>query len=331
MIKILVIEDDYDFNATLCDILRFEGYEVFSGHNGLEGITLAFEIIPDLILCDIGLPKMDGNEVFQVMQGAERTALIPFIFLTANKEPHEIRAGMEQGVDDYLTKPVTEKNLLDAVRIRLKKYEKIKTFQDNKLLTLLNNPLNGLMIILDNKIIFSNKEAAYILGYDDKELLHTEFDSLIQEDCVAEAKETIALCLKNETKHSKTSMTFLTKNKSEKQVEISFSRFSYKAKETVILYMVAYKHSADNEAEAENDEEIKEEKGNKSENWNFSERQLDVLKCIVDGLTNTEMAAKLFVSQKTIDQHKGNLLRMTKSKNDADLVRKAIKRGIVKI
>jgi len=123
---ILLIEDDPDILKNLEILLLQENYRVISSVNGLDGVTLAKENIPDLIICDILMPKMNGYEVLQALSLDPSTDTIPFLFLTAKTEIKDFRKGMGLGADDYLIKPYDIDDLLNAISIRLNKYYKIK-------------------------------------------------------------------------------------------------------------------------------------------------------------------------------------------------------------
>ena len=124
MSKILIIEDDVDLCQTTSDFLEKEGYSSLQSHDGLNGIKIAMEEMPDLILCDIALPQLDGYQVYKTLQQDSSTEPIPFIFLTAKTEKEDIRAGMNLGADDYITKPFDFDELLTAIQTRLAKYQK---------------------------------------------------------------------------------------------------------------------------------------------------------------------------------------------------------------
>lgn len=126
MKKILVIEDEYSVRTSIRDLLKEKEYQVFSAEDGKEGISLAKEIHPDLIVCDIMMPQMDGYSVIRELSNINDTALIPFIFLTAKADMNDLRAGMELGADDYIVKPFKAVQLLKAIETRLNKSEKIK-------------------------------------------------------------------------------------------------------------------------------------------------------------------------------------------------------------
>jgi len=123
---LLVIEDDYSVRTSLVDILESAEYKVYSVADGKAGIDLAREMIPDLILCDIMMPGKDGYEVFEELKENDKTNLIPFIFLTAKADLKDITTGLGMGADDYIVKPFRAKDLLNRIKTRIEKYEKIK-------------------------------------------------------------------------------------------------------------------------------------------------------------------------------------------------------------
>ncbi|TLP81726.1 response regulator [Maribacter sp. ACAM166] len=121
MKKILLIEDNKDVRENTADILEFSNYTVATAENGKIGIEKGKQFHPDVILCDIMMPVMDGYEVLDALSKDATTAGIPFIFLTARTDRSDFRKGMNLGADDYLTKPFEELELLDAIESRLKK------------------------------------------------------------------------------------------------------------------------------------------------------------------------------------------------------------------
>ncbi|MDF5718445.1 MAG: response regulator [Rhizonema sp. NSF051] len=119
--KILVIEDDTITRNLFLEGLEAEGFSSIGAENGTVGIQQAQEHIPDLVICDIGMPDMDGYGVLSVLRQDPVTAIIPFIFLTGSGSMADLRRGMDLGADDYLTKPSTVENLLRAIAARLEK------------------------------------------------------------------------------------------------------------------------------------------------------------------------------------------------------------------
>ena len=121
MKKILVIEDEPAMRSNLRDILELENILPVLAANGQEGIAAARRELPDLILCDVLMPKQDGHEVLAALRADAATARIPFVFLTAKGEHADVRAGMNLGADDYLIKPVKVDDLLEAIAARLER------------------------------------------------------------------------------------------------------------------------------------------------------------------------------------------------------------------
>jgi CRP/FNR family transcriptional regulator, polysaccharide utilization system transcription regulator len=127
MKKILLIEDNPEVRENTAEILELSNFDVITAPNGREGVKLAQEAMPDLIICDIMMPELDGYGVLHILGKNPATASIPFIFLTAKAEKSDFRKGMTLGADDYITKPFDEAELLNAVEIRLKKSEMLKS------------------------------------------------------------------------------------------------------------------------------------------------------------------------------------------------------------
>ena len=119
MTSILLIEDHAPLRRNLYDILVLEGFHVLEACDGPTGLALAKANLPNLILCDIMLPGMDGLEILAALRSHAATRSLPFVFLTAKGDPPDIRAGMNLGADDYLPKPVSSIDLLSAIRARL--------------------------------------------------------------------------------------------------------------------------------------------------------------------------------------------------------------------
>lgn len=126
MRKILIIEDEEIIRETTAEMIRLANYEVITAANGRDGVELARKEIPDLIICDIMMPELDGYGVIYLLSRDPATSGIPFIFLSAKAEKSDVRKGMSLGADDYLTKPFEEMDLLNAIDGRLKRSEILK-------------------------------------------------------------------------------------------------------------------------------------------------------------------------------------------------------------
>jgi len=121
MTKILVIEDEAQTRDIFLECLEAEGFYAIGAENGRVGIQRVQEQLPDLVICDIRMPELDGYGVLTTLRQNPVTAMIPFIFLTAKTTKAELRQGMDLGADDYLTKPSTAEELLGAIAARLEK------------------------------------------------------------------------------------------------------------------------------------------------------------------------------------------------------------------
>jgi two-component system sensor histidine kinase/response regulator len=205
--KILVIEDTQSIREELQDILGFEGMEVIIAKNGQEGIDLAREYSPDLILCDIMMPIKDGFQVFNELQHDAVLKDTPFIFLSAKASPKNVRAGMILGADDYITKPFEIDLLISSIKSRLEKATNRKRTEKEKRETLqynisralpheLRTPLNGIIGLsslmkedpeLSREEILEFAEGIYESGHRlldtiQKFLYHTEVELLLNDE-----------------------------------------------------------------------------------------------------------------------------------------------------
>jgi signal transduction histidine kinase len=156
MKKILIIEDESSLRDEMVDWFTFEGFHVSHAPNGLEGLRLAKEFNPEIILCDIMMPELDGYGVLDRLREDPVCNMIPFIIMSAQSERDQIRTGMEKGADDYITKPFSRVELLNAVFTRLKKAKDVhehaqteaEELRHNLITTMpheFNTPLNGIL------------------------------------------------------------------------------------------------------------------------------------------------------------------------------------------
>jgi CRP-like cAMP-binding protein/CheY-like chemotaxis protein len=169
--KVLIIEDNIDIRENVVEILELASYQVFEAADGKQGVELAQEHKPDLILCDIMMPELDGYGVLYLLSKNPETSNIPFVFLTAKAERLDLRKGMDMGADDYLTKPFDGVELLNAVESRLRKKQTQHNFYSKALdrLNTLIKDTNGLTelkkIINERKIRRLRKnEVVYYEG-----------------------------------------------------------------------------------------------------------------------------------------------------------------------
>lgn len=200
MAKILVIEDDYNIRSNICEILTSEGYNTLQAENGQVGLKIISSQLPDLIICDIMMPGLNGFEVLEETRKYRITAPIPFIFLTAKVEPENLRKGMNLGADDYLFKPFHIQDLLDSVKTRLEKKEvvekELKDLQEQIIAKVpheLRTPLVPILgyaeLIEDEDNIENIKEMASLIKKFGKSL-HSKIEKFLiyQDLLIKEAK-----------------------------------------------------------------------------------------------------------------------------------------------
>lgn len=172
MKKILLIEDDKEVRENTADILEFAQYEVATAENGRTGVEKAMLFKPDLVVCDIMMPELDGYGVLQQLGKNSATSSIPFIFLTAKTNRSDVRTGMNLGADDYLTKPFEEKELLEAIDCRLRKNDFLKKE--------IANNMAGLHTFLEEASHYMDLESLskdYALKrYEQKDIIYWEGD-----------------------------------------------------------------------------------------------------------------------------------------------------------
>lgn len=175
MTKILIIEDNDNIRENVVEILELSGYEVFEANNGKTGVEIALKMKPDIVLCDIMMPELDGYGVLHFLQKNPETQTIPIIFLTAKAERVDIRKGMELGVDDYLTKPFDDLELLRAIEARLKKRESQQLFygQTPENLNSLISKEDGLLKLKEIMLERSTR------SYKKNQYIHYEGDHVI--------------------------------------------------------------------------------------------------------------------------------------------------------
>lgn len=172
MKKILLIEDNQDVCESTQEILEFANFSVITAKNGKEGVDKARRELPDIIICDIMMPSLDGYGVLRILSKDPSTSTIPFIFLTAKADRVDIRKGMNMGADDYISKPFSEMELLDAIESRLEKSENFKNSTVSH--------LNGLHDFMNKargfKGLSASSKNSECRKYERKEIVYREGD-----------------------------------------------------------------------------------------------------------------------------------------------------------
>ncbi|MDQ6904648.1 MAG: response regulator, partial [Bacteroidota bacterium] len=171
MKTILIIEDNADILSNIAEILELAGYKVVTALNGKLGVEAAIENNPDLVICDVMMPLLDGYGVLHILQNNNQLQHAPFIFLSAKNEMTELRKGMDLGADDYVTKPFDATELLNVVETRLKKADLLKSdLPDNGL-----QGLNQLVELYAGTETFKKlSENRKIIIYKKKQIIYSE-------------------------------------------------------------------------------------------------------------------------------------------------------------
>ncbi|WP_242084626.1 response regulator [Aestuariivivens sediminis] len=174
MKTVLLIEDDTSLRENTAELLELSNYNVLKASNGVIGVEMAKKYLPDIIVCDIMMPELDGYGTLDILSKHSPTRLIPFIFLSAKTERHEVRKGMNLGADDYITKPFTEDDIISAIESRLakvsilnelrrgKEERKIMPFHENEIKTL--NDLKNFFDDYGVELHFNRDDVIYHEG-----------------------------------------------------------------------------------------------------------------------------------------------------------------------
>ncbi len=165
--KVLLIDDSRDIRENVAEILTLSDYEVLTSENGKEGVEVAQKILPDIIVCDIAMPLLDGFGVIHLLSRSPETANIPVILLTARTDRDNYRKGMELGADDFITKPFEEAELLRAIEARLKKHNREKdgrTGSADGFMSLMNDPrsLEAFKEAAGEGLVFDFQKREYV-------------------------------------------------------------------------------------------------------------------------------------------------------------------------
>jgi PAS domain S-box-containing protein len=357
MDNILIIEDDLSLRESTADFLREEGFNVLEAGNGSEGVKIAIEQKPALVLCDISMPEMNGYEVLQTLQKHETASVIPFIFFTAKTEKDDIRIGMQLGADDYITKPFDFDELLSAVKIRIDKFKKIKKINLDKFNLVYENSLFGMAILSNGEIVNPNTKFLSMLGYLHEDLAGKSIFSLIPESEKERIAPKFEKCMLGAVKKFKEKCYFLNKAKESILVRFFTVHLNGESNNSECLIIVSKEEIAENIEAVQgilnddvlgsmvnylvtNKQRLSKEQLDELTGLllkkkipvnfqsNLTNRETDVLLLICKGLTNQQISDKLNISIRTVETHRANLLEKTESSNTAELIVFALKNNL---
>lgn len=320
MKKILIIEDDTDLLENTSDFLKEEGYETITASNGAVGVQKALLHIPDLIICDITMPKLDGYQVFKTLQEITSTATIPFIFLTAKVDKEDIRLGMQMGADDYITKPFDFNQLHQAIKTRLEKQDKLLFQNDEKFFTLIDSSFSPSFMYQEQGFVHVNQSLCKRLEYTKDEILNLQITQIVSEEHIILVHEKFQKCLKGIQPSMQFQLNLLTKNKNRHAVDFFGNIVKIRGKVNILGSFNYHIMAGSNVNNTANNIEVI---------MSLSKREYEVLQLICEGYSNNEIAEKLYISNRTVDKHRANLIAKTNSRNTAELVMYAVKNKLI--
>lgn len=318
--KILIIEDDTILRENITDFLSEEGYLVTAAEDGLTGVKMAMSQIPDMILCDITMPGMDGLELFKTIQQLKTTSAIPLIFITAKSEKEDMRVGMQMGADDYITKPFDLNELRQTIKIRLEKHDRFQESYDQKFYALIDNPLLGVFIYSENKFHYVNHAFARMFGLNVEDFEKMSFGDILTNETSNAVLEKIGRGLKGIQDSVHLEFEAFHKDMQKKLfIEIHANLIAFKGVPALVgnAVDVSVKGNRENVFKVADNTD------------NLSKREIEMLKEVCLGHTTAEIAAANNISLRTVDTHRANLLGKTGCKNTAELVLYALRKKII--
>lgn len=363
-VKILLVEDDNSLAITISNLLRVKGYLVTHASDGAVGIQKAFEILPDLILCDISMNEINGYDVFNVLKESPVTSMIPFVFLTAKSELKDIRFGMQLGADDYIVKPFEYDELLTSLETRLRKADAFRKANEEKFIALSMISPYGIYIYQGETFIETNPSLLDMLGYSRNELLKMGFSDIIAEQDRTVALARINRCLRGLDKEIHLRFNAIHKDKSLVSSELyGIEGIRVKGKTSLLGILTPSKPELVESEEFDNlnlseieefekavdmiagdrnyistelinrlisvfrNNELHREKTD--DVISFSERELEVLGQVCKGLSTKEIADKLFISSRTVEKHRANLMTKVEARNIIEVIIYAVKHKLI--
>lgn len=341
MKKILLIEDDSILRENTEIFLKLKKFDVITASDGKEGVELAIREQPDIIICDITMPVMNGYEVLTTLRQNASTSVIPFIFLTARAEKEDYRKGLQLGVDDYISKPFSFNELSSAIELRLSKAENLINSVTEQFMSLMELSDTGFFIYRLNRFEYANKKFLNQTGYSFEELVSIPVTEIIAEKDQESFITAIEQCT-GDKKNRASSLDLELNTRDGHQIRyhlecalkvMTDERIIFAAREIsgetgslppALLEQIRNIDPAllaNISATGRKQHSRYEEK--------LSARETEILRLIADGLTTPEIGEKLFISPRTVEFHRANLLSKTCSKNLAELIKYAIHHQVI--
>lgn len=354
---VLVIEDDVSMATTISHVLESSlSYKSHIAVGGSEGIQKAFTLIPDMILCDIRMKDIDGYRVLMILRESSITDTIPFIFISGKSEAEDIKLGMKLGVDDYITKPFHNKDLIHAVKNRMEKYDRIIERTYHNFQTLLNFSQIPLFTHSEEKFLHVNKAMTTLTGFSADELAERSiYDIIVQEQSESLASD-IESCLRNVDSLTRQELTIIDKTGQYQEVSVQCRAGRYINGRPMLIASMTEKRKKRSFTLAEIEENIESiaENLHVSENISsslirelrglykgttdekvrmngFSTREKEVLRLTCKGFAIKQIAEELNISARTVEKHRTSLMQKTGSGNVVEVIIYAIKNDLIDI
>jgi PAS domain S-box-containing protein len=362
MKTILLIEDDLALAATIKNFFKLKGFEVLHADNGAEGIQMAFSFSPDAIVCDIDIPVADGYQVHKILNETPSTYLMPFIFLTAKTSIKDIRAGMQLGADDYITKPFDFNDLLNAVTTRISKREKFFKTNEDKFQRLLDNSPHGVFVCQEKSFIEVNRKMAEYFKISQMEMLELCFTDIADNSDKKKVELALHECIALRKKEFSLEFTGRDKNQNTIPLKLMAGYSYYKGKDCIVGNLINLNSSEYSLKDIELNSSDLKELGNAielfSSDYNLiskslvdklsgiftletenndinkvelSTRETEVLNEICLGKSTSEIAETLFISERTVEKHRAAIVQKTGAKHMREAVIFAIKNNLVRL
>lgn len=319
MRKVLLIQSDKQLLDKTTSFLTDNSYDVIVTTEGTVGIQKALEFLPDIILCDSEVPGLNGYEIFNTLLQINSTAIIPFVFLLNKANNEDVRAAMNLGADDYLEIPFKNNDLLKLIEIRLEKQEKIMGLADEKFNTLMEHSSDGVFIYQDEKLSYVNKKFCDLMSYSKRELIGMNLVNIIYKDDIHLVIDKISRLQKGIHKDFQTEFRAITGDQKIKNFFLSGNGINVNGKKSIVG-TIKLQGETEKKGFTPKESDIK-----------ITERELEVLKLICLGYSNSEIAKELNISDRTVEGHRANLLNKTGCRNTASLAIFAVKFGFFQI
>jgi len=364
---ILIIEDDVQLAKVISNLFKIQGiYDPYIAENGSVGIQKAFELIPDMIICDIGMSDIDGYQVFKILKESSITSMIPFIFLTGRSEVDDISLDFSLVADDYIVKPFQNDELLQSIKTRLAKYDQFVDLSRKNFQALLNISPNIIFILNEKGFTDISPSFTRILGYSGEDVESKSLKDIVVEQDRLRIVGDLNKSFRGVEGTISTTARLVKKNLDKVDINLFLQKgTTIKGKPNIVGVMIEKAGAMNNNGMLMNEEEIKNElqriaayisenendvseelvnqlkgvyqsysqanKANNGDVIDLSKREKEVLVLSCKGFPIKQIADQLFISDRTVEKHRANLMAKTGSKNIVEVIIYAIKHDLIEI